>query len=88
MRALAEDVGAVTDTFAYDELAKVNAVKTFQNELVSFKVGRDAVSFRSLRKCPALESSLAVIDILWVGYGKVGPLTSTPPTLLESMWRD
>ena len=56
MEAL-DDVGAVTDTFAYDELAKVNAVKTFQNDLGSFKVGRDAVSFRSPKKCLAVESS-------------------------------
>ena len=41
----------------YNELEKVSAVETFQNELGGFKVGREVVSFRSPRKCLALESS-------------------------------
>ena len=40
----------------YNELEKVSAVETFQNGFGGFKVGREIVSFRSPRKCPALES--------------------------------
>ena len=39
----------------YNELEKVSGVETFQNELGGFKVGREVVSFRSPRKCLALE---------------------------------
>ena len=44
----------------YNELAKVNAVETFRNELGGFKVGRGVVSFRSPTKCPVLAVALAV----------------------------
>ena len=39
----------------HNQLAKVSAVEAFQDELGGFKVGRDFVSFRSPKKCPALE---------------------------------
>ena len=48
----------------YNELAKVNAVETFRNELGGFKVGRGVVSFRSPTKCPVL----AVALIGWAEY--------------------
>ena len=38
----------------YNELEEVSAVETFQNEPAGFKVGRELVSFRSPRKCPAV----------------------------------
>ena len=45
-------VGVASD---HNKLAKVSAVEAFQDELGGFKVGRDFVSFRSPKKCPAVE---------------------------------
>lgn len=39
----------------YNELAKVRELATVQKELGGFKLGRDLVSFRSPKMCPAVE---------------------------------
>ena len=44
----------------YNELEKVSAVETFQNDLGVSKWDEEVVSFRSLTKFPALEIFLEI----------------------------
>ena len=54
-QVLSSPFGEVGFANRYNQLKKVGAVETFQNELEDFKVDERFVSFRSPRKCLALQ---------------------------------